>query len=130
MNLKLTRLYLKLDYTIGKLYIDGSYLCDTLEDEVRPPGIKIYGKTAIPDGTYKVEMTESPKFNRVMPILINVPNFEGVRIHPGNSATDTEGCILVGKNSVKGGLTESRFYSNMLNNLLSQEKENIQIEIV
>ena len=129
MLITIDRLYLRTSYAIGKLYIDGEYLCNTLEDEVRPEGIKINGKTAIPYGVYEVTMTYSPKFDRAMPLILNVPNFEGVRIHSGNTASDTEGCILVGRNTVKGGLTESRFFSNALNTLLTECKEDIVLHI-
>lgn len=80
--------------TIGKLFVDGEYLCFTLEDVVRPK--KIYAETAIPAGRYKVVLTMSPRFKRVLPLLENVPGFEGIRIHSGNTADDTEGCILPG----------------------------------
>lgn len=82
--------------TIGRLYIDGKFECYTLEDQVRPAGEKVYGKTAIPAGTYKVIINRSNRFKRNLPLLLNVPNFEGVRIHPGNSKENTEGCILPG----------------------------------
>jgi hypothetical protein len=130
MKLKLERLYLKENYTIGKFYVNGAYCCDSLEDCVRPDGIKIYGKTAIPYGIYKVIMNDSPKFGRLMPLLLDVPGFEGVRIHSGNFAEDTEGCILVGKNHIKGGLVDSRFYSNALNSMMEKEQGDITIEIV
>ncbi len=129
MLITIDRLYLRPSYCIGKMYIDGEYLCDTLEDEVRPEGIKINGKTAIPYGVYQVTMSYSPKFERSMPLILNVPNFEGVRIHSGNSVTDTEGCVLVGKNKVKGGLVESRFFSNALNTLLTESKDDITLHI-
>ena len=95
------------EYTIGKLYIDGTYFCDTMEDTVRT-GEKIAGKTAIPAGTYKVKMTWSPRFKRYLPEILNVPNFSGVRIHAGNSALDTEGCILLGLNKVKARVVCSK----------------------
>lgn len=95
------------EYTIGKLYIDGAYFCDTIEDTVRT-GEKIAGKTAIPAGTYKVKMTWSPRFKRYLPEILNVPNFTGVRIHAGNSALDTEGCILLGLNKVKARVVCSK----------------------
>ena len=82
--------------TIGKLYIDGTYQCDTLEDVVRPKGEKVYGKTAIPTGEYEVVINFSKKYQRLMIQIMNVPMFEGIRIHSGNKAEDTEGCILVG----------------------------------
>ena len=80
--------------TIGKLFVDGEYLCFTLEDVVRDE--KVYGRTAIPEGRYKVIVTMSPRFKRMLPLLEAVPNYSGVRIHPGNTAEDTEGCILPG----------------------------------
>lgn len=107
MKIIVERLYKKEYYTIGKMYIDGEYFCDTLEDKVRPEGVKVYGETAIPYGTYKVVLTYSPKFKRVLPELISVPMFSCIRIHRGNWASDTLGCVLCGKNKVKGGLTES-----------------------
>lgn len=80
--------------TTGSLYLDGKFQCFTLEDVVRDK--KIYAETAIPAGVYKVVITPSNRFKRDLPLLLNVPNFEGVRIHPGNTDKDTEGCILVG----------------------------------
>lgn len=80
--------------TIGKMSIDGSFFCYTLEDAIRP--IKIAGITAIPYGKYQVVLTESQRFKKLLPLLLSVPNFEGIRIHGGNRAADTEGCILVG----------------------------------
>ena len=99
-KVEIKRTFKGAEYTIGKLYIDGAYFCDTLEDTVRT-GEKIAGKTAIPAGTYKVKMTWSPRFKRYLPEILNVPNFSGVRIHAGNSALDTEGCVLLGLNKVK-----------------------------
>ena len=131
INLKLTRMYLKPEYCIGKLYVDGSYFCDTLEDFVRPEGSpKVYGKTAIPYGEYKVVMSFSNRFQRIMPEILDVPGFTGIRIHSGNTDADTSGCVLLGKNTERGKLTESRFYSNMLNNLLTNAKQDISISIV
>lgn len=80
--------------TIGRLKLDGEFFCYTLEDPVRL--VKIVKETAIPAGKYAVEVTYSPRFKKPLPLLKNVPNYEGVRIHPGNSGEDTEGCILVG----------------------------------
>jgi hypothetical protein len=76
------------------LTIDGVHQCFTLEDKVRPE--KIFGLTAIPAGRYEVVVNESAHFHKLLPELVEVPNFEGVRIHSGNKAADTEGCILVG----------------------------------
>jgi len=128
MNLELKRISCKPAYTIGKLYIDGKYFCDTLEDAVRPAGVKIKGETAIPVGTYKVEMTMSNRFKRVLPLLLNVPNFDGIRIHRGNTAADTEGCILVGENKQVGKVINSTDTEIELVLLLKNEK-NIIIEI-
>ena len=128
MKIVVNRLYKKDTYTIGKLFVNGEYICDTLEDKDRNlkqsmlkneiASIKVPAKTAIPSGIYKVNLkTFSPKFGRRefykitckgnLPRLENVPGFEGVLIHCGNSANDTEGCILVGENKIKGGLINS-----------------------
>ena len=138
MNLTLNRIFRGPDYTIGKLYIDGHYFCDTLEDPVRAlpascpntsEGIlcacpeKVYARTAIPAGTYKVTMQFSPRFKRVLPLLHDVPHFLGVLIHSGNDPGDTAGCILVGHNKVKGKVLESRAVSDKLNALLEKENE-------
>lgn len=106
-KVEIKRTFKGAEYTIGKLYIDGAYFCDTLEDTVRT-GEKIAGKTAIPAGTYKVKMTWSPRFKRYLPEILNVPNFTGVRIHAGNSALDTAGCVLLGLNKVKARVVCSK----------------------
>jgi hypothetical protein len=138
MKLELRRVALRDTYTIGKLYIDGVYFCDTLEDHVRDINKdgdlndkgegKVFGETAIPYGTYKVIMNMSNRFKRVMPLILDVPHFKGIRIHAGNSAKDTLGCPLVGINSVKGRLTQSKKYETELYIKLSSAK-NITIEI-
>ena len=107
MKVEVKRTFKGTEYTIGKLYIDGHYLCDTLEDTVRN-GVKIAGKTAIPAGTYKVKKTMSPRFKKVLPEILNVPGFSGVRIHAGNTAADTDGCLLLGLNKKKGQVLESQ----------------------
>lgn len=114
MNLKLVRIDFFPECCIGKLYIDGSYECHTLEDPVREiEGVdvvdwKIAGRTAIPYGTYNVVITMSNRFKRPLPLLENVPGFTGIRIHLGNTAENTEGCILVGKDRMLKTLLQSR----------------------
>ncbi len=106
MKLELKRQEFTDNSTIGELTVEGVHQCFTLEDMVRPEKIK--GKTAIPAGTYEVAVTFSSRFQKPLPLLFNVPDFEGVRIHPGNTAADTEGCILVGKSRAKDSIGESR----------------------
>ena len=108
MQLIIKRHFKGPQYTIGRLFVDGVYECDTLEDTVRADGVKIAGQTAIPTGKYPVRITYSPRFKKMLPMLDNVPNLTGVRIHTGNTAADTEGCILVGYNRVKGRVCDSR----------------------
>jgi hypothetical protein len=96
MDIKIRRFEFGTTYTIGKMYIDGVYHCFTLEDKVRPAGEKVNGQTAIPYGSYPVIIDHSNRFNRDLPHVLNVPGFEGIRIHTGNTDADTEGCILVG----------------------------------
>jgi lysozyme len=108
MELKLLRDVCGADCTLGKLFVDGTFDCYTVEDVVRSDGPKIHGKTAIPEGRYRVVVTRSPRFGRDLPLLENVPNFEGVRIHPGNTAEDTEGCIIPGRARTARGVAQSR----------------------
>lgn len=128
MELLLDRVFEGKDYTIGKLYIDGVYFCDTLEDVVRD--VKIYGETAIPNGRYKVIMTMSNRFKIVMPLLLDVKNFEGIRIHSGNNKDHTNGCILTGKNTIKGELRNSKLWTSILYSKIDEElKENKEVWI-
>lgn len=143
MKLLLKRIAKMEKYTIGKLYIDGKYFSDTLEDTDRNltstmskdeiAKVKVYGKTAIPTGTYVVDMnTVSPKFGKrswaqpyegKVPRLQDVPGYEGVLIHPGNTADDTSGCILVGRNKVKGQVVESQDTFHSLMNILKRDND-------
>lgn len=110
MKLVVTRSPSDEQCTLGKLTVDGEFECFTLEDIVRPDGEpKVFGETAIPYGLYQVVITFSPHFQRDMPLLVNVPSFDGVRIHPGNSAKDTEGCLLVGDAEGRDAISQSRF---------------------
>ena len=109
MELRVQRIAKRDTYTIGRLYIDGERFCDTLEDRVRDltKEAKVKGQTAIPTGRYRVYLTYSPRFKRILPLLDSVPHFTGVRIHRGNTAKDTEGCILVGYNREVGKVLDS-----------------------
>ena len=134
MELKLNRIFLGSSATIGELYIDKKYIADTLEDRVRPEGEKVYGKTAIPEGTYEVKLTHSPRFKRILPEILNVPNFSGIRIHTGNSSKDTEGCILVGTwdGEKEDWVSDSKIAFNKLMSLLEEatnNKEKITITV-
>jgi hypothetical protein len=130
MKLLSKRIYKAPTYTISHLYIDGVKFCDVLEDVVRADGVKVYGETSIPSGTYKVILNVSNRFKCLMPLLLNVPNFEGIRIHSGNTDKDTHGCLLVGVNSVKGKVIESKKTFAALMEVLKAAKDEITIEIV
>lgn len=154
MKLRVERKWPKATYTIGRLYVDGIYFCNTLEDRDRElkqtdseayiKSRKVYGETAVPKGTYGVAMNvTSPKYAAVawywqlcqgkMPRLLSVKGFDGILIHPGNTALDTLGCILVGKNTKVGQLTQSKdtfkeLYKRMKK--AADKGEEITIEIV
>lgn len=133
MKLTLRRIAFRDTYTIGKLYIDGTYFCDVIEDKDR--GLydsmtveeilkrKKYGETAIPYGTYQVQITYSPKYKKMMPLLLNVKGYSGIRIHSGNTAKDTLGCLIVGRNTKVGMVTESRATYNKLFAIIKDAKE-------
>lgn len=141
MELILKRIARKEDYTIGHLMVDGKFFADTLEDTDR--GLtqkmslstllqkKIHSKTAIPTGRYQIVWTYSNHFGKSMPLLMNVPGYAGVRIHSGNSAKDTEGCILVGKNDKIGWISQSREYISKLYPIIEDacKKEKVYITI-
>ena len=141
MNIILNRIAKKAKYTIGKLYINDKYFCDTLEDtdrgltqymtEQQIGSKKVYGETAIPTGTYRIIISYSNKFKKQMPLLLNVPGFAGIRIHSGNTEKDSLGCILVGKNKAVGKVLESRDTYSKLFSILQEanKKETIKITI-
>ena len=126
MKLKVIREASSKNATIGKLFIDDVFFCYTLEDVVRD--VKIYGETAIPTGMYEVKLTMSNRFKKVLPLLLNVKNFEGVRIHAGNTKADTHGCILVGMVKNLDTIGMSRVAMTKLMDKLKGQ-ENITIEI-
>ena len=142
------------DYTIGELYVQEEdkltqtyKVCDTLEDAFRllpkacpntPKGSsceckeKVYGKTCIPNGTYTVVLSYSNRFKRILPELLNVPHFLGIRMHAGNSSKDTDGCLLLGTKSKGDWVTASRVAFNKVYKLLQEavaRKEEITITI-
>lgn len=128
MKLQLIRSKSSDKSTIGRLLIEGAFQCWTLEDVVRP--VKIAAVTAIPAGTYKVIITESNRFKRRLPLLVDVPDFAGIRIHPGNCAADTEGCILVGTSYSTDWVSNSRVAFDKLFALLdAAEPGTIEITI-
>ena len=153
MELTLKRIALRSEYTIGKLYVDGEYVCDAIEDTVRDLDkdgkfangeVKIPGKTAIPYGRYEITMkVKSPKYSNFskyswakkydgyLPRLLNVPHFDGVLIHVGNSALDSEACVLVGENKVVGKVINSvnTFRRLMDDYLVPAKKRNEKIVI-
>ena len=109
-------------FTLGKLYLNGDFLCFTCEDAVREE--KIYGETAIPVGVYEVIINRSARFCRFLPMLLNVKNFTGIRIHAGNTKDDTEGCILVGLRRIVGGVSDSRSAMRIVMQKIESELKN------
>lgn len=150
MKILVDRKYKKEDYTISNLYIDGVWFCNVIEDTDRHlkqtdslatiQAKKVYAKTAIPSGTYKVTLDfVSPKFSKKtyyknfcggkLPRLCNIPGFEGILIHIGNDQTDSAGCLIVGENKVKGKVINSKATFEKLYKKLLTDKNNITIEI-
>ena len=129
MELQIKRTDFSEESTIGELSVNGVFECYTLEDKVRP--VKIAGKTAIPSGRYEVIINFSQRFQKPLPLLLNVPNYEGVRIHSGNTAANTEGCILVGETKTDNFVGESRWAFNRLFEKMkvAAETEKIFLEI-
>ena len=141
MQILIQRHALKEGYTIGRMEINGKYFCDTLEDtdrglseemsETEIAARKVKGATAIPTGTYRIDMqTRSPRFGRVLPRLVSVKGYAGVLIHSGNTAADTEGCILVGENREQGKVLNSRAtLESLLVFLRAAQAEGEEIEL-
>ena len=133
MEILVKRKYRKTDYTIGAMFIDGVYFCDTVEDTDRGltqnmknstiEAKKVYGKTAIPTGRYRVTLTYSNKFKRVLPLVNDVIGFLGIRIHNGVNADSSLGCIIVGENKIKGGVINSRVTMERLMTKLRGQKD-------
>ncbi len=117
MEIKIVRDTFTDKTTIGKMYIDGTFFCDTLEDKVRDK--KIQGQTAIPKGTYDTIIDYSNRFKKNMPHILDVPNFEGIRIHSGNTAENTDGCILLGQRSGKDFVGNSKNTFNAFMKLIT-----------
>ena len=130
MILQLKRKIFTDDSTIGELSIDGVFVCFTLEDKVRDK--KIQHVTAIPYGKYEVIINFSNRFQQYMPLLLNVPNYAGIRIHSGNKSTHTEGCILVGSSKSLNFIGNSRVtFKSLFGRLkLAAKKEKIFINII
>lgn len=117
ITIQIKRFAFKETYTIGKLYVDGVYICDTIEDKVRvlkSAKDKIYGETAIPAGTYNADIYFSKKFGYKVIRLFDVPYFSGILIHKGNTAKDSHGCVIVGKNDKKGWVSNPTIAMNKL----------------
>lgn len=152
MKLKVERKWKKASYTVGKLYVNGQFFCNTMEDTDRGlkqtlplstiKDLKVPNETAIPTGTYNVRMDiMSPKYSVVpwylsnchgarLPRLENVPGFSGILIHPGNTAADSSGCLLVGKNDVVGKVTKSKdYFLKLYNTMYAAYKRGEKIEI-
>lgn len=109
--------------TIGDLLIDGNFFCYTLEDVVRLPNQKIYGKTAISTGKYEVVLSMSNRFKKLLPELLNVPNFTGVRMHGGNTSEDTEGCIVLAKTIVNNDLVYGNTTQQLVDLIISRKEK-------
>lgn len=131
MKLRLERVEFNSRFTIGKLYVDGLYECLTLEDPLR--SVKVYGDTAIPVGDYRVTVNLSNRMKRLTPLLHKVPQFEGIRIHCGNTQADTLGCILVGRKQYLDGILESKLaFDALLPKIQAAltKQETVSIEIL
>ena len=134
LNIYIDRKWHRSNYIIGNLYLNGIFFSNTLEDKDRGlkqdmaldiiKELKVYGQTAIPSGRYKVVVTYSNRFKRPLPLLLNVPGFDGIRIHAGNTPEDTHGCILVGKNDRVGQVRQSRVFMARLQQVIENTINN------
>lgn len=139
MYVLIERKWHKSEYTIGRVYINDTFFCNSMEDCDRGlqqwmsvaeiEAAKVYGKTAIPKGKYIVTMDYSPKYKRAMPHVMNVKGFSGIRIHSGNTAKDSIGCILLGKNDKPGWISESRDTCRKFEELLIAAGGECELEI-
>lgn len=130
LHFLLDRKWRKENYTIGRLYVNGEFLCNTIEDVDRKLNqnmsateiqrIKVAAETAIPTGTYAMRVTMSPKFKRELVEIQNVPGFSGIRIHRGNTAQDSAGCLIVGENTSKGRVTNSTKYELQITEMVKK----------
>lgn len=125
MEIKVIRKWPKRDYTIGQMFIDGTFFCHTLEPSLTRTDVR----PAIPAGTYKVQMYPSAKFKGMRPILLNVPRRSGILIHEGNYPSNTQGCILVGINSEKGMVLQSKITLDKLIGKINAATEQVTISI-
>lgn len=139
MKVRIERKWKKDGYTVGRVYIDDVFFCNSMEDKDRGlrqdmsvgeiSRLKVDGVTAIPTGKYKVSMTYSPKYKREMPHVMNVKGFTGIRIHSGNTAADSEGCILLGNNNRVGWISNSRETCKRFEQMLINAGETCDLEI-
>lgn len=141
MKLELKRIYFDQLRTISELSVNGEFFCNVLEDVDRGldssmslseiQELKVHGATAIPYGTYKIVISYSPRFGKYLPLLLNVPGYSGIRIHPGNTEVDTEGCLLPGVRSNMKVLNSKATFTRLLSVLTKVEKkEEITISII
>jgi hypothetical protein len=136
MNLRLIREPSKDGCTLGVLFVDGAFECFTLEDVIREPQgspivstWKVAGDTAIPQGRYRIVRTKSPRFGKVLPLLENVPGFEGIRIHSANRSSETEGCLIPGRVRGHGMVMESRIAFEALDQKIRHAVSDVWITI-
>lgn len=143
MEIKVKRIAKRETYTIGRMYVNGEYYCDTLEDKDRGltqdmplaeiRGIKVYGETAIPAGHYRVTSASWSKYGVNVPLINDVPGFTGILIHNGRTAAHTSGCIIVGENRAVGQVFNGKKYMTELNDMVMTaivKGEQVTIDII